>query len=119
MAEQDKQRYADDLVKIQEMKIARRSEKPKIDRCVEDDMPKRPLSAYMIFAKDVRKILKKKMPHCTLSDVMKAVSMDWVKLNKVKKVEYYGEARRRKLQYHTEYQQWLLQNGGPRKPCQK
>ncbi len=43
----------------------------------------------MIFAKDVRKILKKKMPHCSISDVMKAVSMDWVKLNRVKKSEYH------------------------------
>jgi hypothetical protein len=52
-------------------------------------MPKRPLSAYMIFAKDIRAILKKKMPLCSFSDVMKAVSMDWVKLSKEKKLEYY------------------------------
>ena len=77
-------------------------------------MPKRPLSAYMIFAKDVRNILKKKMPHCTLSDVMKAVSMDWVKLNKEKKNEYFSEAKRRKHQYYIEYKNWLLKNGGPR-----
>lgn len=63
-------------------------------------MPKRPLSAYMLFAKDVRAILKKKMPLCTLSDVMKAVSMDWCKLGKEKKAEYFSEARRRKIQYH-------------------
>ena len=68
----------------------------------------------MIFAKDVRNILKKKMPHCSISDVMKAVSMDWVKLNRVKKSEYHQEARRRKSQYYKEYHEWLEQNGGPR-----
>lgn len=62
---------------------------PVIERRSDDGMPKRPQSAYMIFAKDVRKILKKKMPHCSISDVMKAVSMDWVKLNRVKKSEYH------------------------------
>jgi energy-converting hydrogenase A subunit M len=57
----------------------------------------------MIFANDVRKVLKKKMPLCGLSDVMKAVSMDWVKLNRDKKREYFEEARRLKQQYTIEY----------------
>ena len=48
---------------------------------------------------------------------MKAVSMDWVKLAKEKKAEYYGEARRRKAQYFTEYNEWVAKNGGPRNAC--
>jgi len=52
-------------------------------------MPKRPISAYLMFAKDTRKLLKKKMGKCTVSDVMKAVSIDWVKLCTEEKYNYH------------------------------
>ena len=61
MSENDKLRYEADLVKIKEMKENWKKEKPILDKG-EDGIPKRPLSAYMIFAKDVRAVLKKKMP---------------------------------------------------------
>jgi hypothetical protein len=89
MANADKLRYEQDLIKIAESKQERKKVKPEIEKCSLDGMPKRPLSAYMLFAKDIRAILKKKMPLCSFSDVMKAVSMDWVKLSKEKKLEYY------------------------------
>jgi hypothetical protein len=66
------------------------AEVPLIERSA-DGMPKRPLSAYLLYAKDVRRVLKKKLPlqGCQLSDVMKAVSMDWVKLSPEKKHLYH------------------------------
>lgn len=78
---------------------------PEIEKNKEGQ-PLRPPSAYMLFARDVRKILKKKMPNCTLSDIMKAVSMDWVKLHKSKKAEYYREAKRKKHQFNIELNEW-------------
>ena len=71
-----------------------------------------------MFAKDVRAVLKRKMPNCEFSDVMKAVSIDWVKLSKEKKSEYYSEARRLKICYYKKYNEWLQING-PRQECAK
>jgi len=56
------------------------------------------------------------MSNCDFSDVMKAVSIDWVKLSKEKKAEYYSEARRLKICYHKKYNEWLLGHG-PRSEC--
>ena len=50
---------------------------------------------------------------------MKAVSMDWVKLSKEKKYEYYTEAWRLKIAYDSEYKEWLSKNGNSKKPCSK
>ena len=51
------------------------------------------------------------MPNCEFNDVMKAVNIDWVKMSKDKKAEYYSEARRLKICYHKEYNEWLQANG--------
>jgi hypothetical protein len=48
----------------------------------DEGMPKKPLSAYLSFARDVRDGLKKKTPNASVSDIMKAVSIDWAKLEK-------------------------------------
>jgi len=57
MAEGDKLRYEKELRDIIDTKIARKKEQPVLPVC-EDGMPKRPPSAYVMFAKDVRAVLK-------------------------------------------------------------
>ena len=106
MSENDIVRYEKELRETIDSKITRTKEQPLIPTN-QDGMPKRPPSAYVMFAKDVRAVLKRKMPNCEFSDVMKAVSIDWVKLSKEKKSEYYSEARRLKICYHKKYNEWL------------
>lgn len=109
-AEADKYRYEEDLREIVHKKVERKNLPPEIETN-KDGVPKRPPSAYVMFAKEVRSVLKRKMPNCSFSDVMKAVSIDWVKLSKEKKAEYYGEARRLKVAYHQKYNEWIQANG--------
>ena len=62
MASADQTRYDNDVVKLREENEKRKKETPVIAKSDLDGMPKKPLSAYMLFAKDVRAVLKKKMP---------------------------------------------------------
>lgn len=50
--------------------------------CTPEGMPKKPMSAYLSFARDVRDTLKRKQPSASVSDIMKAVAIDWAKLEK-------------------------------------
>lgn len=43
-------------------------------------MPKKPLTAYLSFANEIRANLKRKQPNASISDIMKAVSIEWAKL---------------------------------------
>ena len=59
-----------------------------------DGMPKKPLSAYLLFASETRDVLRRKQPNASVSDIMKAISIDWAKLDKPKKREFFDSARR-------------------------
>ena len=52
----------------------------KLMKTNQDGSPKKPLSAYLLFANETRNNLKRKRPHATVSDVMKAVTIEWAKL---------------------------------------
>lgn len=52
-------------------------------------MPKKPLSAYLSFTQDVRDLLRRKRPNASVSDIMKAVSIDWAKLKPEQKDDYF------------------------------
>lgn len=69
-------------------------------------MPKKPLSAYLLFARDVRDKLKRKQPNASVSDIMKAVSIDWAKLSTEKKSSYFDTAKRNTDAYKKQYKEW-------------
>ena len=46
----------------------------------EDGVPKRPQSAYMTFAKEIKDRLKYRMPGASSGDIMRAVSIEWARL---------------------------------------
>lgn len=63
-------------------------------------MPKKPLSAYLLFAAETRDVLRRKQPNASVSDIMHAISIDWAKLDKAKKREFFEMARRNRRQYY-------------------
>jgi HMG (high mobility group) box len=68
--------------------------------------PKKPLTAYQIFAAIVRKRLKAKKPNATESDRMKAISLEWAKLPGEQKRLYLEEARADKDKYEKAMTEW-------------
>jgi hypothetical protein len=65
---------------------------PKV-KLAKDGMPKKPLSAYLSFASDVREKLRRKKPTASVSDIMKAVSIEWAKLKPDEKDDYFQKSR--------------------------
>ena len=74
-------------------------------------MPKKPLSAYLLFASDTRDLLRRRQPNASVSDIMKAISIDWAKLDKSKKHDYFETARRNRRQYYGEMREWEKLHG--------
>lgn len=74
-------------------------------------MPKKPLSAYLLFAQETRDLLRRKQPNASVSDIMKAISIDWAKLEKQKKHEYFETARRNRRQYYELLREWEAKHG--------
>ncbi|PSC71969.1 non-histone chromosomal 6 [Micractinium conductrix] len=64
--------------------------------------PKRPLSAYMFFASDKRKELKKDQPTLTLGEVGKATGAAWSELTEKDKAPYVKKAEADKVRYEKE-----------------
>lgn len=61
--------------------------------------PKRPLSAYMFFAKDQRAAILKKNPSFGVTDVAKALGAQWAKTTD--KSKYEAEAAKDKKRYEA------------------
>ena len=80
----------------------------------DEGMPKKPLSAYLSFARDVRDGLKKKTPNASVSDIMKAVSIDWAKLEKDQRRSYFSIARKNKKKFMEMMKVWEEKHGPKR-----
>ena len=50
--------------------------------------PKRPMSAYMLFAKEEKEVIRMRMAHCTYDDVQRAVGIKWEGMNKEDKKKW-------------------------------
>jgi len=100
LAEKDKLRYKEEVE-------AKASEK--VDPTIRRDkngMPKKPPSAYLLFAADKRKSLRKRKPEASLSDIMRAVSLNWAKLSPDKESKYNEKAKEEKERYAEALREW-------------
>ena len=74
-------------------------------------MPKKPLSAYLIFASETREKTKRRSPGATISDIMKAISIDWARLDRSVKLEYFDKVRRDRRHYYSLLREWEAKHG--------
>merc|ERR1712205_28015 len=75
-------------------KIAAKKTAVKAKKVKDPNAPKRPLSAYMFFAKDQRAAILKKNPSFGVTDVAKALGAQWAKTTD--KSKYEAEAAKDK-----------------------
>jgi hypothetical protein len=68
--------------------------------------PKKPLTAYQIYASLMRKKLRAKKPNASESDRMKAISIEWAKVSCEQKRFYHEEAKHDREKYEKAIVEW-------------
>ena len=68
--------------------------------------PKRPRTAYLLFAEDCRTKLKKTQPDLGFTDVSKVVSQEWKELSEMKKNAYVKTAEKEQAKHREAKAQW-------------
>jgi hypothetical protein len=103
----DKKRWDNDMAMdvdsdTEEMKKVKLPRKPKDDKC-----PKRALTSYFLYAKEVREATKVEFPNLPITQIAKEISKKWNVLTEEEKKPYNEEAARLKEKYKltlSEYQ---------------
>eukprot|EP01083_Nonionella_stella_P040002 108789_1 len=75
--------------------------KPKDAQC-----PKRPLTSYFLYAKEVREATKQEFPNKSITEIAKEISKKWKVLTEDEKVSYNEEAARLKEVYKKQIQEY-------------
>eukprot|EP00487_Bulimina_marginata_P008794 TRINITY_DN3192_c0_g2_i1.p1 TRINITY_DN3192_c0_g2~~TRINITY_DN3192_c0_g2_i1.p1 ORF type:complete len:124 (-),score=18.73 TRINITY_DN3192_c0_g2_i1:456-827(-) len=75
--------------------------KPKDDKC-----PKRPLTSYFLYAKEVREQTKAEHPDKAITEIAKQISIKWKKLTEEEKKPYNEGAGRLKEQYKKDMEEY-------------
>lgn len=81
--------------------------------------PKRPPTAFFLFARDHRPVIKSANPGAGVTDVAKLLGADWQNLSEREKKRYYGIADKEKANYDivkAKYQKVKAANSGPKRP---
>eukprot|EP00483_Globobulimina_turgida_P000238 UN00238 len=64
--------------------------------------PKRPMSAYFLFAADEREAVKEANPDLSMAEISKVLGADWAKLSKREKKRYTDESTAKMEVYKEE-----------------
>merc|ERR1712173_333711 len=75
--------------------------KPKDDKC-----PKRPLTSYFLYAKEVREATKAEFPNKAITEIAKEISKKWKLLSEEEKTPYNDGAARLKEQYKKDVEEY-------------
>jgi len=75
--------------------------KPKDEKC-----PKRPLSNYFLYAKDVRASVKEEFPEMKITDIAKEISKKWKLLSDEEKKPFVDEATTLKEKYNKDIEEY-------------
>lgn len=101
MASKDKDRYKREMEAMQKLK-----DKHKINDC-DLKRPKKCLSSYMIFVREVRTKVTQDFPDMNALDVMKEVGRRWQSINPLDKSYFQNLADKDKERFKKENQQYL------------
>lgn len=101
MAAKDKERYKKEMEQMNKLK-----EFHKLDNC-ELKRPKKCLSSYMIFVREVRAKVTQEFPDMNALDVMKEVGRRWQNISEEDKAYYQALADKDKERFKKENQQYM------------
>ncbi|XP_008935501.1 PREDICTED: LOW QUALITY PROTEIN: transcription factor SOX-30, partial [Merops nubicus] len=76
---------------------------------------KRPMNAFMVWARIHRPALAKANPNASNSDISVQLGLEWSKLTEEQKQPYFAEAQKIKLKHREEFPGWVYQPQGKRK----
>eukprot|EP00744_Colponema_vietnamica_P000996 GILI01001710.1.p1 GENE.GILI01001710.1~~GILI01001710.1.p1 ORF type:complete len:268 (+),score=92.14 GILI01001710.1:138-941(+) len=112
-ASEDKQRYEAELSSYTgPLKV------PPKQKFKDPDRPKRGLSAYMVFAKEIRPFVVAENPDLTTPDIMKQIGLRWANLTEEEKEPYKIRSAEDKLRFkreQAEYDRQQFMNAPKRK----
>lgn len=75
--------------------------KPKDEKC-----PKRPLTSYFLYAKDVRAATKEEFPNKPITEIAKEISKKWKLLTEEEKRPFEDESKKLKEQYKKDMEEY-------------
>eukprot|EP01083_Nonionella_stella_P140769 432406_1 len=105
--------------KAKKRKRSKKSSKKGSKKAKKDpNAPKKPLSAYMCFAKAKRPDITKKNPSLKITEVAKAIGAMWGALADKDKVKYQAEATKDKSRYEAQKKNYVPKPGAA-KPAKK
>jgi len=78
----------------------------------EDGKPKRPPTAYLLFADDCRNKLKKTQPALSFTELSKVVSQEWKQLSDAKRNQYQRTAEKEQEKHKIAKANWEAKHGG-------
>jgi hypothetical protein len=87
-AEEDKERYNEEMKNY----VPEEGEKKKSKKSKVSDGPKRPLSAFMLFSKDKRSIIKENEPEMKQTEIMKKLGEMWKNISQKEKKKYTDQS---------------------------
>eukprot|EP00996_Jenningsia_fusiforme_P005803 NODE_6871_length_527_cov_155.303347_g6441_i0.p2 GENE.NODE_6871_length_527_cov_155.303347_g6441_i0~~NODE_6871_length_527_cov_155.303347_g6441_i0.p2 ORF type:complete len:122 (-),score=39.74 NODE_6871_length_527_cov_155.303347_g6441_i0:160-474(-) len=85
---------------------------PKQKKEKDPTMPKRPLSAYFIFAGDIRAQLMKENPAAKVTEIAGMISAKWKEIDSAEKEKYTERAAEAKEEYAKAMEEWKKSNSG-------
>ena len=91
-AEQDKERYEEEMKNYVPADGEEIPKKGKGKKSVKNDGPKRPMSAYLLFCKDKRAILKEEEPEMKQPEIMKKLGEMWKSVSEKEKKKYTDQS---------------------------
>lgn len=83
-------------------KKSKKEVKPAGTKKTKREGPKRPLSAYMYFAQERRKIISGQNPGLNLAEMSKTIGAEWQELNDDQKTKYKKMQEEDKARYERE-----------------
>lgn len=101
MAAKDKERYKKEMEEMQRLKEQHKMNDDELKR------PKKCLSSYMIFVREVRTRVTQEFPDMNALDVMKEVGRRWQSITPQDKTHYQELANKDKERFKRENQQYL------------
>ncbi|KAF5902058.1 Transcription factor SOX-30, partial [Clarias magur] len=75
---------------------------------------KRPMNAFLVYARTHRPILSKTCPNATAAEITLKLGIEWRKLSEEQKVPYFAESLRLKWEHQQQFPDWEY-NPRPRK----
>jgi hypothetical protein len=80
------------------------NQKPSSD---EGSKPKRPMTAYLFFAQEIRPKIKERHPDLRGNAVTKLIGKTWSTLNELERIKYKQQERNARVAYKMEMRTWI------------